>query len=124
HPAGIVASHSGVADKNILDSFIEGVTHMQHARDIGGRDNDGKSRTVIRSAIEITPVHPVGIPFLFSAGWNIVLAQLHGHTNCISGGKGSKFRSKEGRHSGHWERKKIPHAHGELRYSTVLFFKV
>ena len=40
-PAGAVAAHAGIADVGVLDGVIEGVAHVEHAGDVGGRDDDG-----------------------------------------------------------------------------------
>ena len=37
HPAGIVALHTGAANQNILNGFVQHVAHMQHAGHIGRR---------------------------------------------------------------------------------------
>ena len=40
-PAGGAAAHAVVADERVLDRVVHGVAHVQDARDVGGRDDDG-----------------------------------------------------------------------------------
>ena len=40
-PARGAAAHAVVADDGVLDGIVHGVAHVQHARDVGRRDDDG-----------------------------------------------------------------------------------
>ena len=41
NPAGILAFHSGTADKDILNRVVKHVSHVKDTRNIRGRDDDG-----------------------------------------------------------------------------------
>ena len=52
HPAGILPLHARTAHQYILDGVVEHVAHMQHTRDVGGRDDDGIGFPFIRLGVE------------------------------------------------------------------------
>ena len=39
HPAGVLSLHSGAAYKDILNGFVEHVSHVEHTRHVGRRDD-------------------------------------------------------------------------------------
>ena len=41
HPARIVTLHAGTAHKDVLDGIVEHVSHVEHTRHVGRRDDDG-----------------------------------------------------------------------------------
>ena len=48
YPAGVVKPPlTCTAHEDILDTIIEHVPHVQHTRDVGGRDDDGIGRAMI-----------------------------------------------------------------------------
>ena len=61
-PARGTALHAGAADARVLDGVVEGVAHVQHARDVRRRDDDGvglpRARAQLGRALEVARVHP------------------------------------------------------------------
>ena len=56
HPAGVEALLTGTAYEDVLDTIVEHVPHVQHARDVGWWDDDGISGTMVRGGMEeLTP---------------------------------------------------------------------
>jgi len=77
HPHGVVALHPPVADHDVLKGVVEGMAHVQHARNIGRRNDDGKLRLVTAvDGVEKVVVLPVSIPLLFGRVRLENLAQL------------------------------------------------
>ena len=64
HPAGVEALLTGTAYEDVLDTIVEHVPHVQHARDVGWWDDDGISGTVVRGGMEELVLHPILIPFV------------------------------------------------------------
>ena len=62
YPAGVEATLTRTAHEDILDTIIEHVPHVQHTRDVGGRDDDGIGRAMIGGRVEELVLHPVLIP--------------------------------------------------------------
>ena len=48
-PARRISAHARVADVGVLDGVVEGMTHVQHARDVGRRDDDGAILICVRA---------------------------------------------------------------------------
>src|SRR5262249_12524647 len=48
NPAGVETAHPGLAHQDVLYRLVQGMTHVQYPRDVGGRDDDGKGRTSVR----------------------------------------------------------------------------
>ncbi len=67
YPAGVLALQPCTADENILNRLVEHMTHVQHARYIGRRNNDGIRIAVVRLAVKEFVVQPVLVP----AGFNV-----------------------------------------------------
>ena len=42
HPEGVVAAHAVVAGQDVLQGVVQCMADMQHAGDVGRRDDDGK----------------------------------------------------------------------------------
>ena len=72
HPAGVLTLHTGTAHQHILDSVVEHVSHMQHAGDVGWRNDYRVGHTVVRFRVEEFLVKPELIPFLLD-GARVVL---------------------------------------------------
>ena len=66
NPTGVHAQHPCATDQNILDGAVEHVAHVQHAGDIGRRQNHRVGLPSIRFGMEIAAVHPMFIPFVFN----------------------------------------------------------
>ena len=62
YPAGVEATLTCTAHEDILDTIIEHMPHVQHTRDVGGRDDDGIGRAMIGGRVEELVLHPVLIP--------------------------------------------------------------
>ena len=67
HPAGVLAFQACTTYQNILNRLIEYVTHVQHTRYVGRRNNDGKRFPAIRLRMKEIIVQPVLVP----AGFNV-----------------------------------------------------
>ena len=65
-PQGVAALHAAVAHQGVHDGVLEGVTHVQAAGDIGGRDHDAEGIT-LAARLEMTGLFPVFIPGLLDA---------------------------------------------------------
>ncbi len=66
HPQGVFARHAGAAHEYVLYRVVEHVAHVEHACDIGRRDNDRIGFARVGSALEEVVTHPVVIPFVFN----------------------------------------------------------
>jgi len=42
HPEGVKAVHPFVADQDVLQGVVEGMAHVQHPGDVGGRNDDAE----------------------------------------------------------------------------------
>ena len=68
-PHRVVAHHAVVARERIHDRLVEGVPHVQDARDVGRRQLDAeRGLGGIKARVEIAALFPDGIPTLFNAG--------------------------------------------------------
>ena len=92
HPAGILAFHAGTTHQNVLDGVVEHVAHVEHARHIGWRNNDGVGFATIRFRTEQLVVCPVLIPFTFDLFWVVFTCYFHTYLICFLflGCKGTK----------------------------------
>ena len=63
HPAGVLALHAGAADEDVLDGVVEHVAHVEHARDVGRRDDHRVGHPVVGLGVEEFFVNPKLIPF-------------------------------------------------------------
>ena len=68
HPAGVLAFHAGAAHQNILNGIIKHVSHVEHAGDVGGRDDDGVRLTAIGFRTEQFVVQPILVPLSLYVG--------------------------------------------------------
>ena len=68
-PAGVLAQHAVVARQHVLDGVVERVAHVQHARDVGRRDDDGVRRPLgVGLGVEEMLVEPVLHPARLDGG--------------------------------------------------------
>ena len=65
HPAGVLALQPCTADENILNGFVEHMSHVQHAGHIGRRNDYCKRSPAVRLAVKETFVQPVLVPAAF-----------------------------------------------------------
>ena len=65
HPARIVTLHAGTTYKDVLNGIVEHVSHVEHTRHIGWRDNDGVRLPSIGFRTKKLVVKPILIPFGF-----------------------------------------------------------
>ena len=63
HPAGVVARHACAAHKDVLNRVVEHVPHVEHAGDVGRRDDHRVWLALVREGAKETVVQPVLIPF-------------------------------------------------------------
>lgn len=89
HPVGIEPLHAVIADQRIHQRLLEGMTHVQGARDIGRRQLDavaacGSRRFVVPEAAAVLPER---IPARFDVGRLEALGErgLDGGLRCIHG---------------------------------------
>jgi hypothetical protein len=72
------------------------MTHVKDTGDVWRRDDHGKGRAFVRTAVEVSLTHPVFIPFLLGCGRNIVLAQFHDQNSILQTGwspvRGAKIK--------------------------------
>jgi len=63
HPEGVAAAHPLVANQDILHGVVQGVADMEHACDVGRRDDDGKRRfPLLHHCLEVFLLKPFFIP--------------------------------------------------------------
>ena len=65
NPAGVLALKPCAAHENVLYRLVQHVSHVQYARHVGRRDDDGVRRPAVRLAVKETFVQPVLIPAAF-----------------------------------------------------------
>jgi hypothetical protein len=68
HPQRVVTVHALVADEDVLEGIVEGVSPVKRAGDVGGRDDDavGLLRRC-RVGVEETALFPHAIPVRLDA---------------------------------------------------------
>ncbi len=76
-PAGVLALHAGTADYDVLDGVVEHVAHVQHAGDIGRRDDDGVGHAVVGLRVEEFLVEPELVPFLLDGTRVVFRSEFH-----------------------------------------------
>ena len=64
HPAGVLSLHPRTTHQNILNRFVQHMPHVQYARHIGGRNNNGIGLPIVRNRMEKSMLHPVIVPLL------------------------------------------------------------
>ena len=81
-PEDFLAVHARLAAENVLDGVVEHVPHVEHARDIRRRDDDGKCRALLGNARgiggEAALLQPEIIPFVLN-GLGLVGLGNFGH---------------------------------------------
>ena len=66
HPADAQAAHPFPADEDILQGIVQGVAHVERARHVRGRDDDGVRLVALAGrAVKISALQPLGIPAIF-----------------------------------------------------------
>jgi len=79
HPVGIVALHAVAADQDVHEGLLEGMPHVQRARDVGRRELDAIGlRTGIARMAEIAALLPFGIPASLNAVRVEAFVEFHG----------------------------------------------
>ena len=68
YPKSILALHTCAANKDVLDSVVEHVAHVEHTCHVWRWDYDGVWLSIVRLRVEETMFHPVLIPFAFHFG--------------------------------------------------------
>ena len=77
HPAGVAARHAGAADEHVLQRVVEHVAHVEHARDVGGRDDDGIGLPLVGFRVEETVLNPKVVPFGLDILRRVFVCELH-----------------------------------------------
>ena len=63
HPEGVVALHAAKAGHDVLKGVVQGVPHVEHPRDIGGRDDDAEGLAVTGVlGMEVIVLEPELVP--------------------------------------------------------------
>ena len=62
YPASVLPLHTGTADQNILDGIVKHVSHMKHASDVWGRNDDRIRLTAVWFRLEKAVIQPILIP--------------------------------------------------------------
>ena len=65
HPEGVLPLHAGPSNEDVLNRIVEHVTHVEHTRHIGRRDDDCIGLAPVGLTREELVVKPVLIPFRF-----------------------------------------------------------
>ena len=77
NPDGVVAGHAVIARKRIHDRLIEGMPHVQNARDVGRRKLNGKARLLrVETGLEVAAFLPDRVPTRFDGGRIKALGEL------------------------------------------------
>ena len=77
-PAGVLARHAGAAHQHILQRVVEHVAHVEHAGDVGGRDDDRIGLALVGFRMEELVVDPVVVPFGLDLLGCVFVSDLHG----------------------------------------------
>ena len=80
-PERVEPAHPVPADQDVLQGVVEGMAHVQHARDVGRRDHDAEGFTARRigAGPERTGFVPCVIQTLLGLGGVEILVQCHLH---------------------------------------------
>ena len=62
HPASVLTLHAGAANQNILNGIVKHVSHVKHACDVWGRNDDCVRLTAIGFRLEEAVIQPILIP--------------------------------------------------------------
>ena len=83
-PAGLIPLHAGTADAGVLDGVVERMAHVEHAGDVGRRDDDRVAIVLMlaetRRALEIPAIVPRFEQRRLMGGEVVVHFLLIGHT--------------------------------------------
>ena len=66
NPAGILAVHPGLPDKNIIQRIVEHVAHMKDTRHVRRRNDDCIRLSFIRLRMKELLLQPPGVPLVFN----------------------------------------------------------
>ncbi len=96
-PERVDARHAFPAGQDVLEGTIEGMTHVEAARDVGRGDDDGEGGFSLAGiGLKIPFSIPVGVPFLFQRTGIVLFAQFHRHGyrtfSCRCGAGLARFR--------------------------------
>ena len=70
NPCRIETAHAVVTYQTVHDGLVEGVSHVQGARDIGRRELNGERRFVfVERSAEISAFFPFLTPVFLNFGW-------------------------------------------------------
>ena len=78
HPAGVFSRHAGAAHQHVLQRVVEHVPHVEHARHVGGRNDDRVGFPFVGLRVEDAPVDPVVVPLGFDLLRCVFVGDLHG----------------------------------------------
>ena len=85
HPEGGKALHSLITAENVLERFVQSVSHMELTGYVGRGDNDGEGRLLlIRVGLEIALVAPIFIDAILKFRRGIILRQFLVHTDFLT----------------------------------------
>ena len=76
-PAGVLALHAGAAHQYVLQRVVEHMSHVEHTRDVGWRDDDRIGFPFIGFGMEKAVLHPVVVPFGFDLLRGVFVGDLH-----------------------------------------------
>jgi len=83
HPEDVVALHALPAAEDVLQGVVEGVSHVQGAGDVRGRNDDAVGFLVGGGgSAEVALALPFGIPSLLNVVRLIALGKFSGHSGC------------------------------------------
>ena len=77
YPAGVLARHAGAAHQHVLQRVIEHVTHVEHARYVGGRNYDRIGFALIGFRVKQAFFDPVVVPFRLDLLRRVFVCDLH-----------------------------------------------
>ena len=66
HPQGVLAHHSGTADKDVLDSIVQHMPHVKHSCHVWRRNDNRVGFAFIRLGMKQVVLHPVAVPFVLN----------------------------------------------------------
>ncbi len=76
HPQGVVPAHAVVAHQDVLQGVVQGMADVEHAGDVGRRDDDGEGGfALVHAGAEGLIGQPAGVPALFHLGEFVGLGQ-------------------------------------------------
>ncbi len=85
HPAGVLAFHARAAHQHVLQRVVEHVAHVEHARDVGRRNDDRVGFAFVGLRVEQPVLGPVVVPLRLDLLGRIFLCDMHcRNVVCIS----------------------------------------